>query len=265
MQDIRDIIFKEISDERFKALISTEKDGCLSGVEEAEKAAAEIGVTIKLFHNEGARIKAGEVICEIVGTPKQITIAEDKIMGCLCKYSGIATAAHKAAELADGKCRIVSGSLKKMPSEIKMSIRKAIESGGASCRISTTPMVYLDKNYIKMLGSIPRALKSVEILTELTKVIQIKGQQLSIEEETRQALENSCNILMVDTGDLQDLEKCINVAEKLEKRNDVQIAFSGGVKLDQIPIICEYNIDAICIGKGIVDALLLDMKLDVVI
>ncbi|MGD9570198.1 MAG: quinolinate phosphoribosyl transferase, partial [Sedimentibacter sp.] len=263
--DIRDIIFKEISEERFKAIISTEKDGCLSGVAEAKKIAAEIDVEINFFRNEGESIEAGEQICEIIGTPKQITIAEEKIIGNLCKYSGISTAARKAVELSNGRSRIVSGSIKKMPPEIKMGVRRAIESGGASCRISTTPMVYLDKNYIKMLGSIPKALKSVESLTELVKVIQIKGQQFSIEEETKQAIENGCNILMVDTGNLQDLEKCIDITERLKKRNDVQIAFSGGVKLEQIEMICKYNIDAVCIGKDIVDALLLDMKLDVLI
>lgn len=263
MQDIRDVIFKEISEKKFRALITAEKNGCLSGVEEAEKMAREIGISINLYHKEGDLINVGDIICEITGTPKQITVSEDKIIGCLSKFSGIATAAHNAVELADDKVRIVSGSLKKMPHNIKDSVRKAIVSGGASNRISTTPMVYLDKNYIKMLGSIPKALNSVKCFTDLAKVIQIKGNEFSIEEETVQALENGCDILMVDTGNLNDLERCIQVTERIGKRKDVQIAFAGGVKMEQIPELCKYDINALCIGKEVVDALLLDMKLDV--
>ncbi len=263
MQDIRDVIFKDILDKKFRALISTEKDGCLSGVEEAQKVAAEIGVSINFYYEEGDLIKAGDIICEIIGYPKQITIAEDKIIGCLSKFSGIATAAHKAVLIADGKIRIVSGSLKKMPSVINRNIRKALESGGAYSRISTTPMVYMDKNYIKMLGSIPNALEAAKCFDDLAKVIQIKGDDVSIEQETTQALKNGCNILMVDTGNLDDLKKCIQVTEELNKRKDVQIAFAGGIKLEQIPNLIEYGIDALCVGKDIVDALLLDMKLDV--
>lgn len=263
MEDIRDVIFSDIYDKKFKALLTSEKDGILSGVEEALKMALDIDVEIKMFYKEGDRIKHGDVLAEISGTPKQITMAEDRIIGCLSKYSGISTATARAVAMADGKVKVVSGSMKKMPSQMKFSTKIAIESGGGECRISKTPMVYLDKNYIKMLGSIKQALKSVESLTDLVKVIQIKGLDGTIEEETISAIENGCNILMVDTGNIDDLKRCLQVLENLGIRKDYEVAFAGGVKIDDIPRLCEYGIDALCIGKEIVDALLLDMKLDV--
>lgn len=263
MEDIRDIIFKSIINKKFKAVITAERDGCLSGVEAAKEVALGIDVAMHLFYNEGDLIKKGDKITEVIGTAKQLAIAEEKLIGCLAKYSGIASAANRAVSLADNKVRVVSGSWKKMPGEIKDGIRKAIISGGASFRISTKPMVYLDKNYICMLGSIPNALASVNELTELSKVIQIKGKQCTIEEETKQALENGCNILMVDTGELNDLERCIKVVEAMGRRNEVEIAFAGGVKINEISTISKYGMDVLCIGKEIVDAPLLDMKFDV--
>ena len=47
-------------------------------------------------------------------------------------------------------------------------------------------------------------------------------------------------------------------------REDVEIAFAGNVKITQISEIIKRDIDILCIGKDIVDARLLDMKLDVV-
>ena len=246
MEDIRDTIFKDIAGKEFRALLIPERDGCLSGVEEAKKLTEEIGAGLRLFLNEGDGIKAGKPIGEVTATPK--------IM---------ATASQKAVKLAQGKIRIVSGSWKKMPPAIKNGIRQAIVTGGASFRISSTPMVYLDKNYIRMLGSIPAALATVRGCTDLAKVIQIKGKDCSIEEETVQAVESGCNILMVDTGNLEDVVRCAKKVEEMGRHGQLQIAFAGGVKLDDIPKFFDYGIDMLCIGKEIVDAPLLDIKMDV--
>ena len=263
MNDIRDTIFKGIFDRKITATITAEKGGCLSGIDEAEKAALEIGIEIGFYKNEGDELNPGDKIAWVSGSPKQITVAEDRIIGCMSKFSGIATAARRAVSLADGRIRIVSGSLKKMPNEIKGSIRKAIATGGADVRISRTPMVYLDKNYIRMLGSIKDALKSVEELDNLVKVIQIKGKDKSVVEETLEAIEGGCNLLMVDSGNIDDLEECLKTLESTGKGGEVKVAFSGGIKIVDIPELCRYKIEALCIGKEIVDALLLDMKLDV--
>ncbi|MEN6313681.1 MAG: quinolinate phosphoribosyl transferase [Clostridiaceae bacterium] len=263
MEDIRDIIFRDIIDREFRALLIPEREGCLSGVSEAEKQAEEIGIKLTLFAKEGESVTEGTPVGELTATPKKIALSEEKIIGTLSKFSGIATAARRAVALANGKIHIVSGSWKKMPPSIKDGVRRAIVSGGASFRICDTPMIYLDKNYISMLGSIPLALAAVKDYTGYTRVIQIKGRQLSIEKETVQALENGCGILMVDTGRLDDLVCCSEIVKKLGKRNDVKIAFAGGVKLDKIKELAAYDIDILCIGKEIVDAPLLDIKLDV--
>ncbi|MBW7572272.1 beta/alpha barrel domain-containing protein [Caproiciproducens faecalis] len=263
MEDIRDIIFQEIAGKEFRALLIPERDGCLSGTEEALRLTEEIGAKLNLFLHEGDDVKAGEPIGEVLATPKIMAMAEERVIGTLSKFSGIATASRKAVRLAQGKIRIVSGSWKKMPPEIKNGIRQAIVTGGASFRISSTPMVYLDKNYIRMLGSIPAALNSVSGCTDLAKVIQIKGKEHSIEEETAQAVENGCSILMVDTGNIEDVVRCTKKVEEMGMSGKLQIAFAGGVKLDNIPKFINYGIDMLCIGKEIVDAPLLDIKMDV--
>ena len=140
---------------------------------------------------------------------------------------------------------------------------RQLSQGGATFRICDKPMVYFDKNYIRMLGSIPAALATVSDRDDLTKVIQIKGMQFSIEEETAQAVENGCTLLMVDTGKLDDAVRCSKKVREMGRRQQVEIAFAGGVRLDQIPEITGYDIDALCIGKEIIDAQLLDMKLEV--
>lgn len=263
MKDIRDVIFKDIIDKKFQALLISERDGCISGVKDAYKQAEEIGIELEIFSKEGDWIEQKKPIGIIIATPKKMALAEEKIIGTLSKFSGIATTARKAVELSEGKVEIVSGAWKKMPPAIKDGVRMAIVAGGASFRITKNNMIYMDKNYIKMLGSIPKALDTVKEFTDHTKVIQIKGKQHSIEVETKQALENGCNLIMVDTGKIEDVIRCSNTVKDMGLRNKVKIAFAGEVKISQIKDIAEYDIDVLDIGKEIIDAPLLDIKLDV--
>lgn len=264
MNDVRDIIFKDIMEKEFKAFLTPERDGCLSGVADAYKQAEEIGVLLELFYEEGDSIENGKPIGTVIATPKKMAVAEEKIIGTLSKFSGIATAARKAVEFAEGKVKITAGSWKKMPPAIKDGVRKAVVSGGATFRITDNNMIYLDKNYIKMLGSIPKVLETVKDIKDSTKVVQIKGHDISIEEETKQALENGCGLLMVDTGNVDDLNRCLAVVYELGVREQVEVAFASGVRLEDIKELVKLDIDVLCIGKEIVDAQLLDMKLDVI-
>ena len=88
-------------------------------------------------------------------------------------------------------------------------------------------MLYIDKNYIEMFGSVERALTAAAEWRQLKKVVQIKGKLDSIPSETRQALSGGGDVLMIDTGQISDLTACIEELCRLGGRNQVQVAFSG--------------------------------------
>ena len=263
MTDIRDQIFLGIADRLFHADLTAERDGVLSGVCAAQTRAEQMGIELKFYAAEGDKLIRGKAFAELAATPKKMTMAEDTIIGLLAKYSGVATAAARAVRLADGKLRVVSGSSKKMPPEIKSGIRQAIHTGGADTCISPVPMVYLDKNYIRMLGSIRAALEAVQDMRDRVKVVQVKGTMGSIEAEVEEAAANGCGVVMVDTGRIGDAVCGSQTLARLHMRKDVRIAFAGGIRLADIPAIVTQDIDMLCIGREIVDAPLLDMRLDV--
>jgi nicotinate-nucleotide pyrophosphorylase (carboxylating) len=265
MKDVRYDIFSDIIEKSFKAELTAERKGIFSGSKEVLKQSQEIGVTLELFLQDGDSIKQGQKIGFIKGNPVSIAIAEEKIIGCLAKYCGIATAANHAIRKANGKVKIVAGSWKKMPPQIKEGVRDAVSSGGATSRISDGRMLYLDKNFIKMFGSIEKSLKAVGDMEGYDKVVQLKGIDFSIEEETIQAIKGGGDILMIDTGKVDDVSRCLDIIIKMDMRDKVRIAFAGNVKINKIEELSQLDIDILCIGKEIVDAKLLDFRLDVVI
>ena len=123
-------------------------------------------------------------------------------------------------------------------------------------------MIYLDKNYIRMLGSIPQALAACASFHEYTKVVQLRGESATVAWETQAAVRGGADILMVDTGAREDLECCLSELAAMGCREHIKVAFAGNVKLTDIPELSE-RADILCIGKEIVDAPLLDWKLDV--
>ena len=263
MEDVRKVIFAGIQDKRFLAEITVQRDGVLSGNQAALEKAFQLGISLNLHKGEGDFVEKGEVIAEVEACPMGIAQAEEVIMGAMAKASGIATAAHKAVALAGENMEIVAGAWKKMPPEMKHIVRQAVTAGGASFRISHKPMVYLDKNFISMVGGIQKTLETVSHLTEFDKVVQIR-ENAPIACQTKEALAHGCTIFMVDTGEISDYRICLETLKEAGVRDKVKVAFSGEILMADIPGLKGEDIDLLCIGKEIIDAPMLDMRFDMI-
>jgi nicotinate-nucleotide pyrophosphorylase (carboxylating) len=264
MKDIRDDIFRDIIDKTINAIILADDGGIIAGTNAAFQKSLEIGIDVVHIIEEGRTVNPGDEIARFKGIPKKIAIAEDLLIGCISKSSGIATNAARLRKIAGENIRIVSGAWKKMPVEIKEIVRKAITVGGCDFRISKEPFIYLDKNYVKMLGGIRKSLEAVANLSDYKKVIQIKGNHKDIAAEALEAAEHRADIVFIDSGNYEDLR---TVSEQLKKngfRKRVEIAFGGNVKERDVDLLKTFDLNILAIGKEIIDAPLLDLKMEIV-
>lgn len=260
--DIRDVIFASIQDKTYTARLTAEQDGILSGIKRLAAALDEKQLNYQLFKKDGEPVTAGAVVLTLTGRAKEIAAVEEFAIGMLSKPSGIATAARKAVSYA-GSLRVVSGAWKKMPPEIKQLVREAVQHGGAHFRIVDVPFVYLDKNFVRMLGGIRETLTAVRSMAEL-KVIQVKGETDDAAAEALTAAQCGAGIIMVDTGNIEDLRRVSASLKQYGYRDKIQLAFAKGILLEHIPTLQTEDIDILDIGMQIIDGPLLDMKLDVV-
>ncbi len=264
MLDLRDVIFDRVKDKKVKARIVSEGAGIISGSKAAEEEAIRLGLSIEQMLSEGTIIKKGDEIARFCGHPKEVAIAEDVLIGLMAKPSGIATCTYEAVKAAEGRARVVSGAWKKMPYVLKDIIRRAIITGGGLTSISCDPFVYLDKNYIEMLGGIRKSLEAVENLEGHLKVVQLKGQYKDIVSEACEAVQCGADILFIDTGKPNDVTMVIEKLVQMGLRNKIEIAFGGGIRLEAIHDLMSMGIDILDIGRQIVDAPLLDMRLEII-
>jgi len=212
---------------------------------------------------DGDAIAGGAVIASLTGTAKQIALAEEQAIGCLAKPSGIATAARRAVELAGTDLRIVCGAWKKMPPEMKQVVREAVAAAKAAFRIVDRPFLYLDKNFVRMLGGVEATLAAVRAMDDKVKVVQVKGYSGDIVAEALAAVRGGAGIVMVDTGRVGDACAVHDALTAAGCRQRVKLAFAQGIRVESIPALKGLGIDILDIGTGILDAPLLDMKLEV--
>lgn len=244
--------------------IIAEDAGIIAGIKAAEEKARSLRLDIIQMAQEGQTVQRGDVIAKVSGNPKQIALAEDQLIGLVAKPSGIATATRNCVDRAGPDIQIICGAWKKMPVVLKQIIRDAIVTGGGYFRISRDPFIYLDKNYIQMLGGIKRSLQAVAHLAGFIKVVQIKGRQKDIALEACEAAELDADIIFVDSGQPEDLREIADLLNRKGLRDRVKIAFGGSVKIEDIDRIRDLPVDILEIGRQIVDAPLLDLKLEVV-
>ena len=262
-KDIRDVIFAPVSSRLFEAGIIAERDGIVAGVSRLKKSLEDAGIQATLNFCDGAQIHNGEVVANLWGTAKQIAIVEEFAIGLLSKPSGIATAAHRAVQLAGADIRIVCGAWKKMPPEIKWIVREAVTCGKAAFRITDQPFLYLDKNFVRMLGGVKNTLQAVAGINDRLKVIQLKGEAAHIATQAVIAAQNGADIIMVDTGNLTSFEKTQEQLCAAGLRSKVLLAFAQGIQVEDIAKLTGKGIDILDIGVAILDAPLLDMRLEV--
>jgi len=261
--ELREFLFEPLKDKTFSFKITAKEAGILSGVGKLKELAAQIGLEVLAVAEEGEELVPGKAVLKAKGNAEMVAQAEELLLGAIGKPSGVATAAAAIVKQA-GQVKVVCGAWKKVSQAVKDELRQAALTGGAGQRISDKPFIYLDKNYIRMFGDVHTAVSRARSFdAERLIVAQIRGETQNIVEEARAAVGAGAGILMVDTGLRADLEAVKHVAEVEGWRENIQLAFAGGVVMEDLEKIVALKPEIIDVGRAILDAAMLDFSLDV--
>jgi nicotinate-nucleotide pyrophosphorylase (carboxylating) len=262
MMDPRPLLFSSVAERDVTAVLSASESGIIVHTGDAATSAADLGMTVDHCLAEGKPVEPGDEVLRVTGSPIQIALAEERLVGLVAKPSGIATAARRFVDHAGTDLQIVSGAWKKLPFSQKDMIRSAISAGGAAPRIADWPFAYLDKNFVAMLGGVRGALEAVAAHPELIdykriiQVVDVDGACV--------AAKDGAHIVFVDTGRIDDVSTISQALRASGLRERVQLAFGGGVQLTDIDRLRGLDVDIVDVGRAIVDAPLLDMTFRVV-
>lgn len=260
--DVREELLAAVGPRRVTAALVAGQAGVVAGMAQASREADRLGLSFQVMVHDGGAVAPGAEVARLVGSPEQVVRGEEVLLGLLGKPSGIATRTRAFVAEAGERLRVVSGGWKKMPPAMKEMVRDAVGLGGGLARILPVPFVYLDKNWVTLLGGVRRSLEAVGHL-QLAKVLQVKGREGGVGAEACLAAELGAAVVFVDTGREEDAAEAAQALTRRGLRSAVLLAFGGGVTLERLPALRRLDLDLLDVGRAIVDAPLLDLRLDV--
>lgn len=232
------------------------KNGVVSGLYVAAAVLESCNLKeIKVLANEGAQVKAGQVVIEVRGNTRSILLAERTALNFLTHLSGIATQTKVWVDSISGTMAKIRDTRKTNPGLRTLEKFAVRMGGGTNHRMSLSDEGLIKDNHIAAAGDIKLAAQNFKK--------NFPGKKLEIEiddlSQLADVIASEADLIMLDNFSLEDCQAAvqqINGAKKIE--------VSGGITLENVREFAQTGIDYLAIGAITHSAPALDFGLDFV-
>jgi len=199
-------------------------------------------VKLEWHKQDGERIEADEVICEIQGNARALLTAERSAMNFLQTLSATATCtAIYVKAIANADCELLD-TRKTIPGMRFGQKYAVLCGGGKNHRLSLTDRFLIKENHILACGGIAKALQKAKA-TGLKQLIEIEVESI---DEFEQALKGEADIIMLDNFSLEQLGQAVEI--KRQHKHTAILEASGNVNLQTIGQIANTGVNCISVG-----------------
>lgn len=225
-----------------KASLIAKEHGIICGLPVFERVFAILGnVTFTSFIEEGAQVKAGDVIGEVYGDALNILMGERVALNLLQKMSGIATLTNKYVKQLEGlNTKILD--TRKTTANLRLLEKYAVKIGGGNNhRFSLSDGILIKDNHIGYAGSILDAVRLAKENCSFVRKIEVETES---KEDVLQALEAGADIIMLDNMSpamVKEMVTLIGAAATVE--------CSGNITLETVRSYAETGVDFISSGE----------------
>ncbi|WP_024303530.1 carboxylating nicotinate-nucleotide diphosphorylase [Pseudogulbenkiania sp. MAI-1] len=202
---------------------------------------------------EGERVAAGTVLCEIAGPARALLTAERTALNFLQTLSAVATATRRYAEVVAGTNARVLDTRKTLPG-LRLAQKYAVTVGGGdNQRIGLYDGILIKENHIMAAGGIRQALEQAYRLAPANVSVQVEVETL---DELNQALAAGAKLVLLDNMSLDQMREAVRLSA-----GRAQLEASGGVELATVRAIAETGVDRISVGKLTKDVTAIDLSM----
>jgi nicotinate-nucleotide pyrophosphorylase (carboxylating) len=211
------------------------------------------GARIRWHARDGARIHAGQMLCEIDADTRALLSAERPALNFLQLLSGTASVTRKYVDaVADTRAKIVD-TRKTLPG-LRLAQKYAVRcGGGTNHRLGLYDGILIKENHIMAAGGVAPALAQAGNLAPEGVFIQIEVETLA---QLDEALEAGAKMILLDNMDLVQMRKAVALTA-----GRAVLEASGGVDLPKVRAIAETGVDRISIGSLTKDVRAIDLSL----
>lgn len=210
-------------------------------------------VEIAWTAQDGARVKDGEVLCEIRADTRALLTAERPALNFLQLLSGTATITRRYVDAVAGTTARIVDTRKTLPG-LRLAQKYAVRAGGGTNhRMGLYDGVLIKENHIMAAGGVRRTLELARRVAGAASFVQIEVETL---EQLREALDAGAKMILLDNMDLEEMREAVRVTA-----GRAELEASGGVVLDTVRAIAQTGVDRISIGVLTKDVISVDLSL----
>lgn len=206
-----------------------------------------------LLKEEGARVKAGDVILKLEGNMRAILSGERTALNFLQRMSGIATYTRTMAELLEGTGTLLLDTRKTTPLLRSFEKYAVTVGGGSNHRFNLSDGVLLKDNHIGAAGGVRQAIERARAYAPFVRKIEVEVETL---EELSEAMEAGADIVMLDNMKGELLREAVRRA-----KGRVKTEISGNVTRENVKEYAALGVDYISSGALTHSAPILDLSL----
>lgn len=208
---------------------------------------------IRWLAHDGAAIRAGQILCEIVADTRALLTGERSALNFLQLLSGTATTTRRYVDAVAGTRAKIVDTRKTIPGLRRAQKYAVTCGGGTNHRLGLYDGILIKENHILAAGGVTRALEQARRLAPPGVFIEIEVETL---EQLAEALDAEAKMILLDNMDLHTMRQAVGLTA-----GRAELEASGGVRLDSVRAIAETGIDRISIGVLTKDVRAIDFSL----
>ncbi|NMP32068.1 carboxylating nicotinate-nucleotide diphosphorylase [Thalassotalea sp. M1531] len=201
---------------------------------------------ITWFVNDGEKVKANTVLCELSGNARTLLTGERTALNFLQTLSGTATlTASYVKELEGGKTKLLD-TRKTLPG-LRSAQKYAVKCGGGNNhRIGLFDAYLIKENHIAACGGIDKAVATArQNQPEIKVEVEVENM-----DELNQALNAGADIIMLDNFTTAMIEQAVHITETHNQANTKQakLEVSGNMTIETLKEYTKAGVDYISSG-----------------
>lgn len=256
-----DITFDDVSTsavtegELAEVELIAKEDGIIAGLDVFKRVFELLDENVEFIFNkkDGDSVKNKELIGKIRAKANILLSGERVALNYLQRISGIATYTSLMVEKLKGSNIKLLDTRKTTPN-MRIFEKYAVKVGGGyNHRYNLSDGVLLKDNHINAAGGVKEAIKKAREYAPFVRKIEVEVEDLKM---TKEALEESADIIMLDNMDFETLQKAIDL---IDKRAEIEC--SGNITFENLEKYASFDIDYISSGALTHSAKILDISM----
>ena len=189
---------------------------------------------------DGDRLEAGQPICDIIATARNLLTAERTGLNFLQLLSATASLTRSYVDAVAGTRASIVDTRKTLPG-LRLAQKYAVlVGGGVNHRIGLYDGILIKENHIISAGGVREVLATARRIVSGNAFIEIEVESLA---QLREALDAGARMVLLDNMNLDQMREAVHI-----NAGRAELEASGGVSLDMVREIAETGVDRISIG-----------------